>query len=206
MTGQVRRSMHSRPGAATRRAGPTVRPPQGPAGPTLSLTRAVSRALLPRHIPSWVQLPDVLPHSRAIRSYFFQKTPLRPALGQKEKGPKALFLRLSKKRLCHFFEKAAACRARDWSAASGQTPHLQPEKCFPRRTCRRGKQIKTGFAPAGANSARLFSQAGKRRTARRSAVFPYNGDATGPGAPRRQQHWPPPRSGSPPPGPWGCTR
>ena len=155
MTGQVRRSMHSRPGAATRRAGPTVRPPQGPAGPTLSLTRAVSRALLPRHIPSWVQLPDVLPHSRAIRSYFFQKTPLRPALGQKEKGPKALFLRLSKKRLCHFFEKAAACRARDWSAASGQTPHLQPEKCFPRRTCRRGKQIRTGFAPAGANFARL---------------------------------------------------
>ena len=47
MTGQVRRSMHSRPGAATRRAGPTVRPPQGPAGPTLSLTRAVSRALFP---------------------------------------------------------------------------------------------------------------------------------------------------------------
>ena len=91
-------------------------------------------------------------------------------------------------------------------ACGGQPPHLQPEKCFPRRTCRRGKQIKTGFAPAGANSARLFSQAGKRRTARRSAVFPYNGDATGPGAPRRQQHWPPPRSGSPPPGPWGCTR
>ncbi len=49
--------------------------------------------------------------------------------------------KLSKKRLCHFFEKAAACRARDWSAASGQTPHLQPEKCFPRRTCRRRKHF-----------------------------------------------------------------
>ena len=154
MTGQVRRSMHSRPGAATRRAGPTVRPRRAQRV-RRSLLQGQSQGSLPRHIPSWVQLPDVLPHSRAIRSYFFQKTPLRPALGQK-KGPKALFLRLSKKRLCHFFEKAAACRARDWSAASGQTPHLQPEKCFPRRTCRRRKQITTGFAPAGANSARLF--------------------------------------------------
>ena len=44
------------------------------------------------HLPDkFRELPDVLPHSRAIRSYFFQKTPLRPALGQKEKGPKALF-------------------------------------------------------------------------------------------------------------------
>ena len=156
MTGQVRRSMHSRPGAATRRAGPTVRPPAGPSGSAALSYKGSLQGSLPRHTPSWVQLPDVLPHSRAIRSYFFQKTPLRPALGQKEKGPKALFLRLSKKRLCHFFEKAAACRARDWSAASGQTPHLQPEKCFPRRTCRRRKQITTGFAPAGANTARLF--------------------------------------------------
>ena len=131
MTGQVRRSMHSRPGAATRRAGPTVRPPAGPSGSAALSYKGSLQGSLPRHTPSWVQLPDVLPHSRAIRSYFFQKTPLRPALGQKEKGPKALFLRLSKKRLCHFFEKAAACRARDWSAASGQTPHLQPEKCFP---------------------------------------------------------------------------
>ena len=87
----------------------------------------------------------------------FPKNSSKTRAGPKRKRAKGpFFLRLSKKRLCHFFEKAAACRARDWSAASGQTPHLQPEKCFPRRTCRRRKQITTGFAPAGANSARLF--------------------------------------------------
>ena len=87
----------------------------------------------------------------------FPKNSSKTRAGTKRKRAKGpFFLRLSKKRLCHFFEKAAACRARDWSAASGQTPHLQPEKCFPRRTCRRRKQITTGFAPAGANSARLF--------------------------------------------------
>ena len=39
--------------------------------------------------------------------------------------------KLSKKRLCRFFEKDAVCRAQGLSAAGGQTPHLQPEKCFP---------------------------------------------------------------------------
>lgn len=50
---------------------------------------------------------------------------------------------LSKKWQSHFFEKAAVCRAQGLSACGGQTQHLQPEKCFPRRTCHRGNQIGT---------------------------------------------------------------
>ena len=50
---------------------------------------------------------------------------------------------LSKKWQSHFFEKAAVCRAQGLSACGGQTQHLQPEKCFLRRTCHRGNQIGT---------------------------------------------------------------
>ena len=39
-----------------------------------------------------------------------------------------------------------------------QIPHLQTEKCFLRRTCRRKKQIKLALPPRAANSARLFRQ------------------------------------------------
>ena len=157
MTGQVRRSMHSRPGAATRRAGPTVRPPAGPSGSdALSYKGSLQGSPSQTHsfLGSAAGCPSPLQGDPLL---LFPKNSSKTRAGTKRKRAKGpFFLRLSKKRLCHFFEKAAACRARDWSAASGQTPHLQPEKCFPRRTCRRRKQITTGFAPAGANSARLF--------------------------------------------------
>ena len=74
-----------------------------------------------------------------------------------------------------FMEYPSACRksgkatfsrgirpgcAQELSANSGQFPHLRAEKCFLRRTRRRRKRILISFAPAGANSARLFRQSG----------------------------------------------
>ena len=49
--------------------------------------------------------------------------------------------KLSKKWQRHFFEQDAVRRVQDLSASDGQIPHLRPEKCFLRRTCRRRKQI-----------------------------------------------------------------
>ena len=71
------------------------------------------------------------------------------------------------------FRDGAACRksgkatfsreirpgcAQEQSAYSGLLPHLRADKCFLRRTRRRRKRIFISFAPAGANSARLFRQ------------------------------------------------
>ncbi len=104
MTGQVRRSMHSRPGAATRRAGPTVRPRRA---------QRVRRSLLQGQSPGLSSQTHSFLGSAAGCPCPLQGDPLllfpknssKTRAGTKKKGPKALFLRLSKKRLCHFLRK-----------------------------------------------------------------------------------------------------
>src|SRR5699024_9050980 len=63
----------------------------------------------------------------------------------------------------------------EFASFGGQIPHLRTEMCFFRRTCRRKKRDCTFFAPAGANSARLFPQAESGRSFGTAAFLPECG-------------------------------